>query len=599
MSIDRAPAARRPPVRVLGWTLRLGPLIGLLVVAGLATLLADIHRRDIYTTSDEPAHVAAARQLRDGPRLVANFDHPVLVKLLAAVALAESPRASRRDDVVAARRLFPLLFGFLVLVAGTWTLARTSAGPAFLVAGLLTAEPTLRGHASLVHTDVPLTVFLVAAAAAVDLSIGAGRLHRRGVVLAGIFLGAALATKYSAVAFTPVFLALAAGFLFARISPPARTLRAAAAVGTVLAVALGVLALLQGWAGRRTTREELRAGVVRQFDPVPGARPRALAFVDSLPTGLGAYAAGVVFVTAFSGPEAGRTTSLLGELFSTSPAAYFPVALGAKLTTATVLLLPMAAAALFLALLRAGRRTTRRRRLAVAFVRCAWPTSLGAAYLAAAMASGLGVGVRHAIPAFVLLLIGTAGALETAFEGRRRILAGISLAFVGAAAVEAAMAAGREIPFGNVLVGGPAGVRRMLGDSNVYWGQGQERVFERIARGDLGRVGVLTGSFDVEKAIALRVRPVTGIGDVVSGSLDAVFVDASLHEQVFARNPNPTGSRTLEAVSVRLLPLVGELYRRALRIEPIGDEFLLFVLRPAGAPEPGGHDGSAASPPAG
>ena len=52
---------------------------GLLMIALGAWAGADAGRRGLWTTTDEPVHVASARELRSGPVLVSNVEHPVLM----------------------------------------------------------------------------------------------------------------------------------------------------------------------------------------------------------------------------------------------------------------------------------------------------------------------------------------------------------------------------------------------------------------------------------------------------------------------------------------------------------------------------------------
>ena len=61
-----------------------------------------------WTTSDEPPHLAAARERRRGPGMVSNFEHPVLMKVLAGSFLrAGRPDLERSTRRATAARRFP------------------------------------------------------------------------------------------------------------------------------------------------------------------------------------------------------------------------------------------------------------------------------------------------------------------------------------------------------------------------------------------------------------------------------------------------------------------------------------------------------------
>jgi hypothetical protein len=153
----------------------------------LAFLGAKNARFSLWTTSDEPAHLAAAREWRYGPGMVSNFEHPVLMKVLGGAFLPRETPAMEIDETRAGRSPMPFVFAGLVLVTGLFarSLAGDSAGLA--AAALVAVEPTLRGHGSLVQSDVLVTFFLLAAALALELAARAAR----GTRAARTWLGAA------------------------------------------------------------------------------------------------------------------------------------------------------------------------------------------------------------------------------------------------------------------------------------------------------------------------------------------------------------------------------------------------------------------------
>ena len=79
------------------------------------------------------------------------------------------------DETRAGRAPMPFLFAGLALVTGL--LGRALAGNAagLAAAALVAIEPTLRGHGTLVQSDVLVTFFLVAAALALEFAARGAR----------------------------------------------------------------------------------------------------------------------------------------------------------------------------------------------------------------------------------------------------------------------------------------------------------------------------------------------------------------------------------------------------------------------------------------
>lgn len=574
-------------------------LAALAALAVLAAFGADRGRRSYFTTADEPDHVRACRELRSGPGVVSNFEHPVLMKVLGAAGLEEELPGRLVDEVRSARRAFPLVFALLVLAAGAWAGARAGPVAGFSVAAVVALEPTLRGHAPVVHTDVLLATLLLAAAALLDLPARRSP-STRSLLFAGSVYGLALAAKYSALPYLPVFLAAAA----VRIRGPFRPAvpaagkrrrgraREAAAAPPSWGAAAGRAALLVGLpallvaalvqqavVAGTTSRADLLAGIDAKFRGFP-YHAEAVTLGARLPRGLAAYAAGLYWVKASALPGS-RINYFLGEVSGEGRFFYFPVALALKLTTATVAALVSAAAAAA-ALLLAARGLRRRRRLRLLAARSLLPAFLAAAYAGAAMLSDVNIGVRHVAPAVPLLLVAAAGVLR-GLDGRRLHIA-VPAAVVLLAGLEASAYAGREIPFGNVLAGGPSGLRRFLSDSNVDWGERLGDVFERAKAGDLGRVGVVSLFWD-ERAAA--EAGVVRLDAFRPGNVDAVFVSVFFQDLGDALQRSRSPYRKLAEFRAFLGPLLSAIHAEAASVEPFRDEYLLIHLRtPATPPAP-------------
>jgi hypothetical protein len=147
--------------------------------------------------------------------------------------------------------------------------------------------------------------------------------------------------------------------------------------------------------------------------------------------------------------------------------------------------------------------------------------------------------------------------------------------------LEAGVYLKREIPFGNLLAGGPQGVRRVLSDSNVDWGERLDAVFARASEGDLGRVGVLSLFWDEHAAAAAGVVLAE---DYVPGRLDTLFVSTFLWDLGPALERSRESGRKTVYFREWLGPWVRRVRADALSVEPFLDEYLLIRLRPDAPP---------------
>jgi len=561
---------------------KFGVFAGALAAATLLALLgAEIARFSLWTTSDEPAHLAAAREWRYGPGMISNYEHPVLMKVLAGVFLPREKPAMEIDETRAGRAPMPFLFAGLVLATGL--LARALAGDAagLAAAALVAVEPTIRGHGALVQSDVLVTFFLVAAAFALELAARGTEEKTpdiRWLVASGVLYGFAMSAKYSAFPFLAVFTAIAALRLasgsFSSSPRPLHLLRdSLRALPSLLAFLVGpalvALFLIQFLTFAGTSDAAFRAGIAQEFGGLPQERA-AVALARTFPKSIAAYGAGLLFVQGVAGPGE-RFNYLFGEISGRGRALYFPVALSIKLTTATVLLV---LAALVAAGVLAARGAGVRRLLAS---RALLPAALGGAYLLAACASNVNIGVRHALPVVPFAIAAAAGTLRMLVL-RRQTLAIALAAVVLAASGEAALRFGHEISFGNLLSGGPAGVPAILSDSNVDWGQEEGKIFERVRRGDLGRVGLASLMVDESGARAVGIA-----GQVMTpdAPVDTVFFSRFLWDNAAAIEKNTENWSKFAWLRGWLPPLRHGLEARAISIEPFGDTQLLMRLRPA------------------
>ncbi len=548
----------------------------LLAIALLAWAGSDAARRTFWTTVDEPYHVTEARGLVLGQGLASHPEQGTLFKLLTAAPLADEVPVRSIDDVRRGRVGFPLVFAGLVLAAGLWVMARSGAALGLATAALLALDPSLRGHGALVKSDVLITATLVATAALLDTGLRArGKARAPLLLAAGLACGLALLSKASGFALLPLLLAagLVRGGGERRREPVTR--RAALLAALFVLPALLTFAAVQETAWRSVPRSEIARSIETLYRGVPAEK--AVRRAEDLPKGLGAWVAGVTYLSERGAP--GKWCNyLFGRVSGGGFPLYYVVAIALKLTTATVLYVVLAPGLLALALARSG--PLRRRRLSrLARSRAGLPLLLGAGYLGLFSAGNVDTGVRYVFPATAFLLVAAAGAVRTVPAARGRRAAAL-LAVVLLSGAEAWAYRGREISFGNLLAGGPHGLRAALSDSNVEWGQEQGKLFDRVRKGDLGRVGVVTLGLDWPEARRAGVAAWMSRPD--DAAVDTVFVSTFYRDLAHALARYDEGLRYPWIAYVRswLVPLVLTLESRAASVEPFGDGYLLLRLKP-------------------
>jgi hypothetical protein len=466
--------------------------VGVALFAGLAV---DSLRRS-SATYDEPAHLSAAwthlalHDYRLSP------DHPPLVKSLAAVPLLfldvrmDEADESWEEHAIwrfARRWLYQwndadrlLFWGRLPIVALAaslavavflWTRARLGRAAAFVAFFLAVLSPDLLAHGQLVTTDLGAAAFVFLAVAAFDAALE--RTTPLRVLLAGAALGAALATKFSALGLLPILLAVAA----ARVLDPrplvlrvrgerlveGRTARATALLALLAAlapVAVLVIWAAYGFRGSFGADPGLAASFpwdgLRESDPLVHGAVHAARSLSLLPE---PYLFG--FLRFFEHSEA-RRAFLLGQLSDTGFPHFFLVSFAVK--TPLPLLLLFA-----LAVLGRGRDALRPGALAAAWL----PLVV---YAALTQTRGLNIGHRHLLPLYPFLFVvaGAAGAWLPRRLGRPGAV--LLAALLGWYAWGTLRVHPHALAYFNETVGGPANGWRVLVDSSLDWGQDLSRV---------------------------------------------------------------------------------------------------------------------------
>ncbi|MBN9518211.1 glycosyltransferase family 39 protein, partial [bacterium] len=186
-------------------------------VAVLFLVQAAAFRAHASVTFDENFLLPAAKQLFargdfDTLNTAGTAPLPVLLAYGPAVAryadyISDAMWAAAPGDVAAvdlARATNSLVVGVpLVLLCGWWVFRRIgSVGAAGTAAALVALSPAVVAHSSLATTDVAFTLFFLAALAAIARDAAAPTAGR--LAAAGVLVGLAVASKYSACILLPV-----------------------------------------------------------------------------------------------------------------------------------------------------------------------------------------------------------------------------------------------------------------------------------------------------------------------------------------------------------------------------------------------------------
>ncbi|MET8246420.1 phospholipid carrier-dependent glycosyltransferase [Streptomyces sp. NPDC005202] len=451
------------------------PLAVVLLLAQMAVAMVTAAAEQTPTI-DEPVYVGTAAVYLREHSLAYNPEHPPLGKLVIAAGVAvANPHVDASytgDQGQVGRHLLyesgndpwrlmlwarlpvialTLLFGLVV-----FAFARELIGAVggLVALALYAFSPDLVAHGSLATLDVQAAGFVLTSA---WLLWRGRRRPRLYLPLAGAALGAALATKMSALPAVPVLLLLAALSGWSARRPSGRTTRArtpALVAGWVSVMAAVSVAVV--WAAYLVVDPRLRR---TSREPVPSVHGLRAVLVDLLPFPE-AYRNGMRI--QFGLEDYPWQGYLFGHVYTGARWYYLPAALLVKTPLGMLVLWAAGTAAL----------------VAVRRLRPAAPYVLvpPAVLLAAAMHSSRDFGTRYALFMPMFLAVATAAVLAV----RRRwapIAAGALVAFV---AVSSLRTYPYYLPYSNEAFGGPAGTHLRLHDSNVDWGQDLGRLADRL-----------------------------------------------------------------------------------------------------------------------
>jgi 4-amino-4-deoxy-L-arabinose transferase-like glycosyltransferase len=443
--------------------------------------MAPIRRDDLRAAANSPdAHALFERILIDPTVQWAWLD-----KVMFESPSVDAPALINRSRLAMAA-LAPAIIALACAFA--WKLA----GPlASVAAGVLLAlDPLLLGHAPLLKNDAAIALVTLLMAGAL-VSVMRRATVWRTLVLAGC-CGLGVVVKFSGILL--VVLAIAALLVRALLHAPwnvigreARTRRSRLGVAAILVVLTLASSWLAIWAsygfryaatadGRALDAEwfvyqmQGRAFVATHHRSPTDAEARAAPVGRLVPIALwmdrhrllpNAYSMGLIFMHASS---QSRNGFLMGEVRNTGWWYYFPLAMLFKTPTASIAaVIGALIAVLTLPALRA-RRWGMREEIICLIV-------LGGGYLLVAMSSNLNLGVRHMMPLYPLMYIGAAVVWARARSAKPRAAGWTGAVLAIALFVETIISYPNYIAFFNAPSGGSRGGVRLLGDSNLDWGQ--------------------------------------------------------------------------------------------------------------------------------
>ncbi len=450
-------------------------------------------------TIDEPWHiVAGASYVRTGDWRI-NPEHPPLVKLWIGAFMPESilslrplapliDKVQERDyvesivyldndalDVQQRARLAMFAFnGLLLLLLGllTWRIFGPLA--AGVMVGLVALEPTLSAHMPLVMTDLPLGLTLMLAACCAGLLAGDWRF--RSVLLTGLAMGLALASKHSALA---GLAALGLGLVLVLIwqSPKAGWRLSLLRAGKLLIVAMLAVAVLWAHYGLRfhtspDGTDPLNRDISAKIEDLN--RPlfkHLLSTADQHRLLPRPYLWGLAD-TLRAGVEGRAQTSYLvwgQQYINERPWHIWPSQIISKLPIASLLMLGLAV----LVLLLRRSNLTRGERLVLLMVML----MAGGHFVALAGSQGSYAGIRHALPVVFAMLLLIALAIRQVLGELKRARApgwaramSFSFAALFVALLIATLPEPRLYEFHNRLAGGSENAWRNFANESVDLG---------------------------------------------------------------------------------------------------------------------------------
>ncbi|MFC6022128.1 ArnT family glycosyltransferase [Plantactinospora solaniradicis] len=476
----QAAAPSAPPGRFDGLRRHRRWLFALVVVAFLVQMAVAMVSTAVQQTPtiDEPVYVGTAMVYLREHSLRYNPEHPPLGKLIIGAGLVFS--GARLDPAYTGNQgqvgrhllyesgndpgqlmllarlpmiLLTLLFGLVVYLFAADLVGRAGG---LVALALYTFSPDIIAHGSLATLDVATSGFLLTS---IWMLWRARERPLRYLPLAGLAIGAAMATRMSALAAVPLLLLLVVMSVWyaGRRKDLGRRERARLlAIGVAAAIGVALVAVVVVWGTYLAVDPRLGWVTPDNMRALQGLRGRAFEWLPFPEP----YRDGMRIQVRFE-----RRTFhgfLFGRHYRGSLWYYLPVALLVKT--------PLGALALWLAG-SVAMVTVNRLRPAVPYVLI--PTGV---LFAAAVTGSRDFGTRYAI--FMPMFLAVAAAAVVA--ARWRWAAAVTAALVLFVAISSLRTYPYYLPYSNEAFGGPSKTHLHLHDSNVDWGQDLGRLADRL-----------------------------------------------------------------------------------------------------------------------
>jgi hypothetical protein len=411
------------------------------------------------------------------------------------------------------RFMFVIVGMALGAIIAWWAWQLGGAWAAVIAAALFALDPNFLAHSALVKNDVMLSFMMIA------LAIALYRFGRRGtpLSLAAIALTAAAAVnvKFSGVLCGPIiFLALLIRALLPQswvmVGRDLNTRLKRLAVVPIVCLLVGIVTYAGTWAcyGFRFTptsdpkltlddahtadlarinKVKIRFVNRKDYDPAeyqqaletqkPGLIPDVIVWASSKRLLPQSWLHGFLYTYATT---LIRSSFLMGEVRLTGWWYYFPAAMLFKTPTATlgaVVLCCLGVPVVMILRRRAQirARAGTKRTPGGPNLDALWPTACIAVpviiYAASAMSTNLNLGLRHILPVYPFIFVALGVGMASIIRWERTvggIIAGLVLLGL---AIETGRAYPDFIAFFNTPSGGSLGGIKLLGDSNLDWGQ--------------------------------------------------------------------------------------------------------------------------------
>ena len=379
-------------------------------------------------------------------------------------------------------RMGNLVFApFLIGYVFAWAARLYGATAGLAAVAVVTSSPNVLAHAGLATSDMAAATTMLAAAYHQARWV-AGPTQRQAL-FAGVATGVAVGSKYSAIGLLAPMLVIFLlwhrrggwslhnlGRLRAVLTPPAFFGRWALAAVLVLWACFGFQIDTL-----RDPEQRPHGTIDRLIAPGTVAHDAAYGLAEQVPVPMVAFWEGLYMLGYHSG--VGHPSQfLLGEVRRYEGWwYYFPVVLATKSTLPLLLLVVLAVVGR-----RWGSRGTRNDKIAFLVIGVA-------VVLVMAMLSGINIGVRHVLVLYAFASIWLASLFSPAVRGQSsRLLGGTALVALMAHVGLSLQAHPDYLPYFNEAVRGRE--HRVLGDSNLDWGQDLARLARYVNENGIGEV---------------------------------------------------------------------------------------------------------------